>query len=83
MIYTAPAAFGSNWEDPLLAGVRLRRCLGWLIDLMLVGGLIAAVFGSFLLLGLVTFGLGWQLFGLVPLVPFAYHYGGTPGATGR
>jgi hypothetical protein len=21
----------------------------------------------------VTFGLGWQLFGLVPLVPFAYH----------
>ncbi len=73
MTYTAPAAFSSDWEDSLLAGVRLRRCLGWLIDLMLVGGLIAAVFWSFLLLGLVTFGLGWQLLGLVPLVPFAYH----------
>ena len=73
MIYAAPATFSSNWEASLLAGVRLRRCLAWLIDLTLVGLLIAAIFWSFLLLGLVTFGLGWQLFGLVPLVPFAYH----------
>jgi hypothetical protein len=52
MIYAAPAAFSSNWEASLLAGVRLRRCLAWLIDLTLVGLLIAAIFWSFLLLGL-------------------------------
>jgi uncharacterized RDD family membrane protein YckC len=81
MIYTGtstgssvgPATFGSSWEDALLAGVRLRRCLGWLVDLLLVGVLVGTLWSSLLLLGLLTFGLGWWLLGLVPLVPFAYH----------
>ena len=55
MIYTAPAAFNPMWEDALLAGVRLRRCLAWLIDLVLVGMLVVTVFFSLLLMGLVTF----------------------------
>jgi uncharacterized RDD family membrane protein YckC len=73
MIYTAPAAFSSSWEDRLLEGVLCRRCFGWLTDLMLVAMLVVTLWGSLLLLGLVTFGLGWWLLGLVPLVPFAYH----------
>ncbi len=81
MIYTGtppgasngPAGFSSSWEDALLAGVLLRRCVGWLTDLLLVGLLIAMLWSSLLLLGLLTFGLGWWLLGLVPLMPFAYH----------
>ena len=73
MIYTAPTAVSSPSEDLLLAGVLSRRCLGWLIDLVLVALLVGTLWGSLLLLGLLTFGLGWWLLGLVPLVPFAYH----------
>jgi uncharacterized RDD family membrane protein YckC len=68
-----PAGSGLLWEDALLAGVRSRRCLGWLIDLLLVGLLVGTLWASLLLLGLLTFGLGWWLLGLVPLAPFAYH----------
>ena len=35
--------------------------------------LVAAIFWSLLVVGLVTFGLGWWFLGFVPLVPFAYH----------
>lgn len=70
---TGPAAFGSLWEDAMTAGVLWRRCLGWLMDLVLVGVLVGVIWSSLLLLGLLTFGLGWWLLGLVPLVPFAYH----------
>jgi len=77
MIYTAPAtgpaAFSPLWEDTMLAGVLCRRCFGWLTDLVLVAMLVGALWSSLLLLGLVTFGLGWWFLGLVPLVPFAYH----------
>jgi uncharacterized RDD family membrane protein YckC len=57
----------------MLAGVLSRRCLGWLTDLLLVAVLVGTLWSSLLLLGLLTFGLGWWLFGLVPLLPFAYH----------
>jgi len=73
MIYTAPSASSPSWEKSLLAGVRWRRCLAWLVDLLLVAGLVATLFGSLLFLGLITFGLGWWFLGLLPLVPFGYH----------
>jgi hypothetical protein len=47
------------WEDAMLAGVLCRRCFGWLTDLVLVVMLVGALWLSLLLLGLVTFGLGW------------------------
>jgi uncharacterized RDD family membrane protein YckC len=68
-----PDGFGSSWEHALLAGVLSRRCLGWLTDLLLVALLVGTLWSSLLLLGLLTFGLGWWLLGLLPLVPFAYH----------
>jgi uncharacterized RDD family membrane protein YckC len=77
MIYSAtptgPAAFSSMWEDAMLAGVVSRRCFGWLVDLLLVAGLVVTLWLSLLVLGLITFGLGWWLLGGMPLVPFAYH----------
>jgi uncharacterized RDD family membrane protein YckC len=73
MIYTAPTASSPSWENSLLAGVRRRRCFAWLVDLLLVAGLVGTLFGSLLLLGLLTFGLRWWFIGLLPVVPFAYH----------
>jgi uncharacterized RDD family membrane protein YckC len=70
---TGPGGFSSSWEHALLAGVLSRRCLGWLTDLLLVAVAVGTLWSSLLLLGLLTFGLGWWLLGLVPLVPFAYH----------
>lgn len=73
MIYTAPGHLGWLWDDALVTGVRTRRCLGWLVDLVLVAVLVVSAWWSLALLGLITFGLGWSLLGLVPLIPFAYH----------
>lgn len=54
-------------------GVRTRRIFAFLIDYLIVG-LISIPFAIIvLLLGIVTFGLGWALFGfLVPVVALAY-----------
>ena len=73
MIYAAPAPPDWMWEDALTAGTRTRRCLGWLIDVCLVGALVWTAWWTLLLLGLLTLGLGWSLFALLPLIPFAYH----------
>jgi uncharacterized RDD family membrane protein YckC len=73
MIYAAPAQPAWMWDDTLTAGVRTRRCLGWLIDLCLVGLLLLTAWWTLAVLGLLTFGLGWSLFTLVPLIPFGYH----------
>jgi uncharacterized RDD family membrane protein YckC len=73
MIYAAPAAFGPVWEDAMVAGVLLRRCVAWVIDLVLVALLVVAVWWALALFGFLTFGLSWTLLGFVPLLPFAYH----------
>lgn len=54
-------------------GVRTRRILAFLIDYLIVG-LISIPFAIvILLLGIITFGLGWALFGfLVPVVALTY-----------
>ncbi|MCG8270701.1 RDD family protein [Aquamicrobium sp. NLF2-7] len=54
-------------------GVRTRRIFAFLIDYLIVG-LISIPFAIVvLLLGLITFGLGWALFGfLVPVVALTY-----------
>lgn len=54
-------------------GVRTRRILAFLVDYLIVG-LISIPFAIvILLLGIITFGLGWALFGfLVPVVALTY-----------
>jgi uncharacterized RDD family membrane protein YckC len=73
MIYAAPNQSAWLWEDQLTTGVRTRRCLGWLIDLTLVVLIVWTAWWTLALLGILTFGLGWMLMGLLPLIPFAYH----------
>jgi uncharacterized RDD family membrane protein YckC len=73
MIYTAPDAYNLSWEDAMVAGVLWRRCFAWLTDLILLALIVATIWLSFLLLGLLTFGLGWWGLSAMPLMPFAYH----------
>ncbi|HTC07890.1 MAG TPA: RDD family protein [Acetobacteraceae bacterium] len=73
MIYAAPNQSTWLWDDALLAGTRTRRCLAWLIDVVLVLLLVCAVWWTLALLGFLTLGLSWTLLGFVPLLPFAYH----------
>lgn len=60
-------------DAPLLEGVLLRRVWAWLIDLLLVGGIVAVLWVVLVGFGLLTLGLGLPLLGLLPVVPLAYH----------
>ena len=69
MIYrTSPMDDG--W---LTAGVMTRRILAWLLDVLLVGLIVAALWFVLLLFGVLTLGLGMPLLGVLPFVPFCYH----------
>ncbi len=57
----------------LLDGVVFRRVCAWLIDLVLVGGMVAVLWVVLAGFGLLTLGLGLPLLGLLPVVPLAYH----------
>ena len=62
-------------QDPALTdGVLTRRALAWLVDAVLIGGVAVAVWFACLLFGILTLGLGWMAFGLIPLIPFAYNW---------
>lgn len=54
-------------------GVRTRRIIAFLVDYLIVGLLVIPFAIVVLLLGLLTFGLGWMLFSiLVPAVALVY-----------
>lgn len=61
-------------EDQLTRGVMTRRVFAWIIDALLIGMIGTAVFAFCVFFGLITFGLGWPLFGIIPLVPLLYHW---------
>jgi uncharacterized RDD family membrane protein YckC len=69
MIYRA-APIDDHW---LTAGVMTRRILAWLLDVLLVGLIVAALWLMLLLFGVLTLGLGMPLLGVLPFVPFCYH----------
>lgn len=52
-----------------------RRVLAWLIDLVFLAVGLGFLHLFLAVLGLVTFGLGWGLYALVPAVPFFYTAG--------
>ncbi len=72
-------------EHSLTDGVLTRRVLAWLIDMLLVGVVLAIAWTMLGVLSVATLGLGVPLFALLPAVPFAYHWlligvmGATPG----
>lgn len=61
-------------DDWLTDGVMSRRVVAWLIDVLLIGLLLGALFLVLLLFGVLTLGLGLPLLGALPLVPFCYHW---------
>ena len=71
---TGRASTGRAIDDArLLDGVLFRRVWAWLIDLLLVGGIVAVLWVVLVGFGLLTLGLGLPLLGLLPVVPLAYH----------
>ena len=61
-------------DDSLTGGVVARRCLGWLIDAVLIALLTLAIWWVLFLFGLLTFGLGFGALAILPWVPFLYQF---------
>jgi uncharacterized RDD family membrane protein YckC len=61
-------------DDVLTAGVLGRRVIAWLVDVVIVGVICAVLWTVLFTFGVLTLGLGLPLLGLVPLVPFLYHF---------
>lgn len=61
------------YDDYLTSGVIWRRCWAWVVDAVLIGLLIIALAWTLSLVGLITLGLGFGLFAIMPFVPFIYH----------
>ncbi len=70
MIYRA-APMDDDW---LTEGVLSRRVFAWLIDVLFVGLILVALWFALLLFGVMTLGLGLPLLGILPFVPFCYHF---------
>ena len=73
-------------EDALLQGVLRRRCVAWLVDLALIVLVVGALWVALFSFGVLTLGFGLPLLGVLPIVPFCYHFfslaspfGATPG----
>jgi uncharacterized RDD family membrane protein YckC len=58
----------------ITSGVMLRRVLAWMLDAVLVGLLVLGAWLFCLMFGLLTLGIGWPLFGLLPALPVLYHW---------
>jgi uncharacterized RDD family membrane protein YckC len=70
MIYRA-TPIDDYW---LTEGVMIRRVFAWLIDIVLLGLILTALWFVLLLFGVLTLGLGFALLGALPFVPFCYHW---------
>ena len=69
MIYRA-APIDDYW---LTEGVLARRVFAWVLDVLLIGLIVVALWFVLLLFGVLTLGLGLPLLGVLPFVPFCYH----------
>ena len=67
----ANAAIADDW---LTHGVPSRRVLAFLVDLLLIGVIVAALWTGLFMFGLLTLGLGFPLLGVLPAVPPLYHF---------
>jgi uncharacterized RDD family membrane protein YckC len=74
--WDAPPLGASGLEEELLTdGVLTRRLLAWLVDLVVIGIIVAVMWAALFTFGVMTLGLGMPLLGLLPLGPFLYHFG--------
>src|SRR6185369_1855396 len=61
-------------DEDFIEGVLTRRCFAWLIDLMLIAVIFAALWTVLFIFGLLTLGLGFAAMAVLPAVPFLYHF---------
>jgi uncharacterized RDD family membrane protein YckC len=61
-------------DEEFIEGVMMRRCLAWLIDVVLIGVIFALLAMVLLVFGLLTLGLGLGAMAILPAVPFLYHF---------
>ena len=61
-------------DEEFIEGVLTRRCLAWLIDVMLIAVILSALWTVLFLFGLLTLGLGFAAMAVLPAVPFLYHF---------
>ena len=61
-------------DDFLVGGALSRRCLAWVIDVVLIGLLVWVLWWILVMFGLLTFGLGFGAMSILPFVPFFYHF---------
>jgi uncharacterized RDD family membrane protein YckC len=54
-------------------GVLSRRLMGYVVDLIVIALLVGLLSVVIAVLGVLTFGLGWMLFGLLPLTAIVYN----------
>lgn len=81
-----PVFYPPPSSTPLvLQGVLLRRFCAFLLDFVFMGVFICCVFFAITIFGILTLGLGWIAFHIVPVLPFIYYIllisgaGATPG----
>lgn len=61
-------------DEAFIEGVMARRCLAWLIDVVLITLIVSVLSVSLFLFGLLTLGLGFGAMAVLPAVPFLYHF---------
>ncbi|MGD0430122.1 MAG: RDD family protein [Acetobacteraceae bacterium] len=61
-------------DEDFIAGVITRRCLAWVVDLVLIGLILSVSWVILFLFGLLTLGLGFGAMAVLPVVPFLYHF---------
>ncbi|MFN3349197.1 RDD family protein [Pseudorhodoplanes sp.] len=77
-----PHAFDPDTNPELFDGVPARRVLAFIIDLVILAIPLILVWIFFFAIGIVTLGLGFALFGLMPVIALiwaAFYYGTTLG----
>jgi uncharacterized RDD family membrane protein YckC len=69
-------SYSSIYPDDgfLTGGVLSRRCVAWLIDILLIAVLVWVLWWVLALFGVLTLGLGFGAMALLPAVPFCYHF---------
>ena len=65
---------GAMMDDWLTRGALTRRAFGFLVDVLLIGVIVAALWSGLFMFGLLTLGIGFPLLGLLPAVPPLYHF---------
>lgn len=60
-------------DDFLVGGALARRCLAWLVDIVLIGLVVLALWLILAMFGVLTFGLGFGAMAILPFVPGVYH----------